>query len=147
MITRLAIAPVWSTDQDRSLKFYTEKLGFEKVSDLTMGEGGMRWVTVCVPGKPETQLTLMDVHSGGGLDPDSAEALTALVDKGVLGAMVLGTDDCRATYEELRKRGVEFVQEPVERPYGTEAILRDDSGNWFSLTEAHVDLDTEQDWA
>lgn len=133
MIKGIAITTVWTTDQERDLAFFTERLGFEVRMDASMGEGA-RWVTVGVPGQPEMEYALMPTD-GPGLDPESSEALTALVTKGVLGAGVLRTDDCRADFERLRGRGVDFVQEPQERPYGVEAILRDPSGNWYSLTE------------
>src|SRR3989442_9737201 len=69
------------------------------------------------------------------VDDEAAKSITALVARGQLGAGAMETDDCRRTYEELRKKGVTFLQEPAERPYGIEAVFRDDSGNWFSLTE------------
>jgi predicted enzyme related to lactoylglutathione lyase len=75
---------------------------------------------------------------GMGHDPDTAEQIRSLVAKGALGAGVMGTDDCRKAYEELSARGVVFTQEPARRPYGIEAMFRDDSGNWFSLTEYGV---------
>ncbi|GGW52636.1 hypothetical protein GCM10010381_42680 [Streptomyces xantholiticus] len=81
------------------------------------------------------------------MDPESAEAMRTLVSKGVLGAGVLATDDIHGDYEKLKARGVEFLQEPQERPYGTEAIFRDDSGNWFSFTQPRGDLDLDKDWA
>jgi len=144
MIKGLAITTVWSTDQERDLRFFTEKLGFELRDDMTMGE--MRWITVGAKDQPDVELTLMRTD-GPGVDPESAEALTKLVSKGVLGAGVMRTDDCRATYEELRSRGVEFLQEPQERPYGIEAIFRDESGNWYSLTEPREGgLDMSKDW-
>ncbi|WP_407560237.1 VOC family protein [Streptomyces sp. 184] len=146
MITNLAITTVWTTDQERSRDFFRDKLGFEIRDDIEMGEG-MRWITVGVPGQPDVMLALMRT-TGPGLDPESAEALTTLVSKGVLGAGAFQTDDCRATYETLRKRGVDFVQEPQERPYGTEAIFRDDSGNWYSLTQRREGgLDHSKPWA
>jgi predicted enzyme related to lactoylglutathione lyase len=58
-----------------------------------------------------------------------------LLEAGVLGGGVLATDDCRRDYEELKAKGVVFVREPKEMPYGIEALMRDDSGNFFSLTE------------
>ncbi|WBB64179.1 VOC family protein [Streptomyces sp. WMMC500] len=145
MITNLAITTVWTTDQERSRDFFTDKLGFEIRDDIEMGEG-MRWITVGVPGQPDVMLALMRT-TGPGLDPESAEALTTLVSKGVLGAGAFHTDDCRATYEKLRDRGVDFIQEPQERPYGTEAIFRDDSGNWYSLTQRQEGgLDHSKPW-
>jgi Glyoxalase/Bleomycin resistance protein/Dioxygenase superfamily len=69
------------------------------------------------------------------MDEQSAEHVRALVAKGVLGAAAFETSDCRATYAELSGRGVSFLTEPTKRPWGTEATLRDNSGNWFSVTE------------
>ncbi|MGP3952052.1 VOC family protein [Streptomyces sp. 7N604] len=146
MIKGIAITTVWVLDQDRAKEFYTEKLGFEVRTDMTMGEGGMRWLTVGAKDQPDVEITLM-VPGPPGLDPESAEAMKTLISKGVLGAGVLATDDIHADYEALKARGVEFLQGPQERPYGTEAIFRDDSGNWFSFTQRREQLDLDQDWA
>ncbi|MGN9790783.1 VOC family protein [Streptomyces sp. OZ13] len=148
MIKGLAISTVWVLDQDRAKEFYTQKLGLEVRTDMTMGEGGMRWLTVGAKDQPDVELTLM-VPTASSMDPESAEAMTTLVSKGVLGAGVLATDDIHGDYERLKARGVEFLQEPQERPYGTEAIFRDDSGNWFSFTQRRQggDLDPGKDWA
>lgn len=81
------------------------------------------------------------------LDPESAAALKKLVAKGVLGAGVFATDDIHADYEAMKARGVEFLQKPQERPYGTEAIFRDDSGNWFSFTQRRAQLDLSKNWS
>ncbi|MEU1311851.1 VOC family protein [Streptomyces cinnamoneus] len=146
MIKGIAIATVWVLDQDRAKDFYTDKLGLEIRTDMTVGgDKGMRWLTVGAKDQPDVELTLM-APGPPGLDPESAEAVKKLVAKGVLGAGVLSTDDVRRDYEALKAKGVEFLQEPQERPYGTEAILRDDSGNWFSLTQQRERLDLGQDW-
>ncbi|MGK5630603.1 VOC family protein [Streptomyces sp. URMC 123] len=147
MIKGLAITTVWVLDQDRAREFYTEKLGLEVRTDITMGgEGGMRWLTVGAKDQPDVELTLM-VPGPPGLDPESAEAMKKLISKGVLGAGALATDDIHADCKALKARGVEFLQEPQERPYGIEAIFRDDSGNWFSFTQRREgDLDMSQDW-
>ena len=147
MIKGLSIATVWVLDQERAKAFYTEKLGLRVHTDMTMGEGGMRWLTVCAADQPALELTLM-VPGPPAMDPDSAESLKKLIGKGVLGAGVLTTDDIHAEYARLKASGVEFLQEPQDRPYGTEAIFRDDSGNWFSLTQRREgELDLEKDWA
>lgn len=146
MIKSLALTTVWSTDQDRDKKFFVETLGFTERMDMEMGD--MRWVTVSPSDQPDVQLTLMR-PDGSGLDPDSAKALLALVTKGVLGAGAFNTDDCHATYADLKAKGVEFLQEPQERPYGVEAIFRDPSGNWYSLTQPREnpeDLDMSKPW-
>lgn len=145
MITGLTISTVWVLDQDSALRFYTEKLGFELRFDVPMGPGA-RWVTVGAKGQPDHSLTLM-LPDGPAVDPESAQQLKALVAKGVLGAGVMSTDDCEATYRELSARGVQFVQPPTKRPYGIEALFRDDSGNWFSLTQQGTDFDENAPWS
>lgn len=147
MIKGLAISTVWVLDQDQAKEFYTEKLGLEVRSDITMGEGGPRWLTVGAKDQPDVQLTLM-VPGANDMDHESAEAMRKLISKGMLGAGVLSTDDVWGDYERLKARGVEFLQEPQERPYGTEALFRDDSGNWFSFTQTREGgLDLDKDWA
>ncbi|MFH9088621.1 VOC family protein [Streptomyces sp. NPDC017673] len=141
MIKGLAISTVWTTDQQRTKAFFTEKLGFEVRSDLALGH--MHWITVGAKDQPGLELALMSLD---GLDPESAEAMKKLVAKGVLGAGAFQTDDCRGDYAAFKARGVEFIQEPKERPYGIEAIFRDDSGNWYSLTERSEELDFSKDF-
>jgi catechol 2,3-dioxygenase-like lactoylglutathione lyase family enzyme len=132
MISRLSHTTVWVLDQDEALDFYTTRLGFEVRVDQQLDT--FRWLTVGLPDQPELEIVL--AHPGPPmLDPESAEHMKAMVAKGALGAGVLATDDCRATYEELSARGVKFLQEPSERSYGIEATFRDNSGNWFSLTQ------------
>lgn len=139
MITGLSHVGIYVLDQDSARAFYTEKLGFEVRDDVEMGEGfegagaGFRWLTVSAPGRPELKFILAAPEMGH--DEATAKQIRELVAKGVFGAGVLETDDCRTTFEELSAKGVEFVAEPAERPYGIEALFRDDSGNWFSLTE------------
>ena len=132
MIDRVSHATVFVLDQDSAKAFYTEKLGFEVRQDVSMD--GFRWLTVGPRTQPDLELILAPL-APPMFDPDIAEQMRSLVSKGVLGPGVLHTPDCRAAYRELSAKGVTFVQEPAERPYGIEAILRDDSGNWFSLTE------------
>jgi catechol 2,3-dioxygenase-like lactoylglutathione lyase family enzyme len=132
MITNVSLATIWVTDQDDAKRFYIDTLGFVEGSDITMGDG-YRWVTVCHPDHPELQLTLM--KPGPPLDDESAGAIRRMMEKGALHAVGVSTDDCRATFEELKAKGVEFVQEPAERPYGVEAMFRDSSGNWLVLVE------------
>ncbi|MFD9225687.1 VOC family protein [Streptomyces sp. NPDC060064] len=147
MIKGLAISTVWVLDQDRAKEFYTEKLGLEVRTDMTLGDGGMRWLTVGAKDQPDVQLTLM-VPGAPAMDPEAAEAMKTLISKGVMGAGVLATDDVHGDYEKLKARGVEFLQPPRERPYGTEAILRDDSGNWYSFTQQREGgLDLDKDWS
>jgi catechol 2,3-dioxygenase-like lactoylglutathione lyase family enzyme len=122
------------TDQEEARRFYTEKLGFEVRQDVTM-EGGYRWLTIGLGTQPDMAFIVMEPKAGGMLDEESATALRTLIDRGVLGIGVFETDDCRATYEELRRRGVEFIASPEDKFYGVEAVGKDNSGNWFSMTE------------
>jgi catechol 2,3-dioxygenase-like lactoylglutathione lyase family enzyme len=131
MITDLSHTTIWVLDQDEAREFYTTKLGFEVVMDERMD--GFRWLTVSPPGS-DHQLILLK-PGPPMMDAETAEQVHGLIAKGVLGPGVLRTDDCPATYQELRERGVTFLSEPVERFYGVEATLRDNSGNWFSMTQ------------
>jgi catechol 2,3-dioxygenase-like lactoylglutathione lyase family enzyme len=145
MITKLGIVTVWVLDQDSARDFFVDKLGFELRDDITVGDGGMRWLTVGPKGQPDVRLTLMEPGPPAH-DPESGEQLKALIGKGVMSAGAFNTDDCRATYQELVARGVSFIQEPQDRPYGVEAIFRDDSGNWYSLTQPRDHLDETKPW-
>ena len=139
MISRISHVCIFVLDQDRAKQFYTQKLGLVVRSDVTMGaefEGagqGFRWLTVGPPDQPDVEIILADC--GMGHDPQTTEQLRELVAKGALAPGVMATAGCRKTYEELSARGVVFLQEPTERPYGVEAVFRDDSGNSFSLTQ------------
>jgi predicted enzyme related to lactoylglutathione lyase len=135
MITAMTYTSLWVLDYESARRFYTEKLDFEVSDDVTM-DNGYRWLTVAPKGQRYPALVL-NLARPPMLDEESAAMIRTLMAKGALGAGVMGTDDCRATYAELSARGVEFLQEPAERPYGVEALFRDDSGNWFSLTQRH----------
>ncbi len=132
MITNISLVTLYVTDQDDAKKFYCEVMGFVEGTDITMGEG-FRWVTVKHPEQPELEVTLM--VPGPPLDEDMAGAVRRALANGTMGGFGLTTDDCRAEYERLTKLGVAFVQEPQERPYGVEAVMRDNSGNWLVLVE------------
>src|SRR5256885_4757338 len=128
MIT-IANAQLWVHDQDEALAFYTEKLGMEVRSDVTVPElGNFRWLTVSPPSQPDVAIVLMAIPGPPVMDAETAEQVRTLMAKGFAGTVFLTTDDCRASYEELKGRGVEFVEEPEERPYGIDAGLRDPSG-------------------
>jgi len=136
MINGVSIVSVWVLDQDSAKEFYTKKLGFDLTTDIQL-DSGMRWLTVRSPGGSGQEFLLAD-PARSMLDADTAAQVRALVAKGALSPGVMATTDCRADYETLVERGVEFLQPPTDRPYGTEAILRDDSGNWFSFTQRRV---------
>lgn len=134
MIGKLSHATIYVLDQEQALDFYTNKLGFELRTDMTMG-GGFRWLTVGPRSQPELELVLFAVKPAGIFDEATAGHLRAILEKGVLGIGVFDTADCHATYAELKAKGVEFVSPPQEQPYGVEATFRDNSGNVFSLTQ------------
>jgi catechol 2,3-dioxygenase-like lactoylglutathione lyase family enzyme len=132
MITNVSLVTVWVTDLDEALAFYTGVLGFEARDDVTLGED-FRWLTIGHPSQPELHLHLTTPSSP--LSEDLIAAMTRAQAEGGLPGVGLDVDDCRATYRELSAKGVEFIQEPQERPYGVEALLRDNSGNWIVLVE------------
>ena len=121
-------------DQDKAYDFYVNKLGFKVNTHATM-DNGFRWLTVTPPEQPELEIVLFPATGDGSFDEEVRAALKLLLDKGVMGAGVLQTNNCRATYEELKAKGVEFKSEPKEQFYGVEAIVTDGCGNWFSMTE------------
>jgi catechol 2,3-dioxygenase-like lactoylglutathione lyase family enzyme len=132
MITNVSLVNMYCLDQDKARDFYVNVLGFEVRTDVSVGEG-FRWVTVGHPSQPELEITLMT--PGPPLDEDAADFIRRQLHKGQLGGLGLRVDDCRKTHTELVAKGAEIVQEPEERPYGVEAIVRDVSGNWIVLVE------------
>jgi catechol 2,3-dioxygenase-like lactoylglutathione lyase family enzyme len=134
MIRKLSHATIYVLDQDASLKFYRDVLGFEVRTDATM-DNGFRWLTVGPKTQPDMELILMALNPGPMLDEKTCDQLRDMVKRGVFGIGVFETDDCRATYEELKGRGAEFMGPPEDRFYGTEAIGKDNNGNWFSMTQ------------
>jgi len=133
MVTRLSHAPIFVRDQDSAYDFYVNKLGFEVRTDAKMGED-FRWLTVGPKTQPDFEIILMPIRSPMSA-PEGGDLIEKLQDLGVLGAGVFQVDDCRATYEDLKAKGVHFKGEPEEQFYGIEAIMMDDSGNWFSMTQ------------
>ncbi len=132
---RIANAQLWVHDQDAALAFYTEKLGMEVRADVTLPEMNFRWLTVGPAGQPDVSIVLMAIPGPPVMDPETAEQVENLMAKGFAGTIFLATDDCHASYEELKGRGVEFVDRPEERPYGIDSSFRDPSGNHIRLTQ------------
>lgn len=133
---RIANAQLWVHDQDEALAFYTEKLGMEVRADVTLPEmGDFRWLTVGPPNQPDVAIVLMAIPGPPMIDPATGEQLRDLMGKGLAGTVFLTTEDCRARYEELSARGVEFTEPPEERPYGIDSGFRDPSGNALRLTQ------------
>ena len=135
MIT-VSSAQLWVHDQEEALAFYTQKLGFEVRADVTLPEmGDFRWLTVGPAGQPDIAIVLMAIPGPPVMDEATAGQVRDLMGKGFAGTVFLTTDDVHASYEELKGRGVEFTEEPEERPYGIDSGFRDPSGNSFRLTE------------
>ena len=135
MLKQLNYVQVWVHDQDEALAFYTEKLGLELREDVTVPEmGNFRWLSVGVPGQ-EVGITLMAVPGPPVFEQETRDQIMALMAKGASGGLFFNTDDCRASYEELKGRGVEFQQEPTDQPYGIDAGFRDPSGNHMRMVQ------------
>ena len=134
MIQRQSHSTVYVTDQEEALGFYRDTLGFEVNTDVTL-DSGFRWLTLSPKGQPDFELILAHVTSGQMFDAETAEEMKALVARGAFGIGVFESDDIHGDYERLSRQGVEFVSPPKEQFYGTEAIVKDNSGNWFSLTQ------------
>ena len=132
MITKLNHVSVFVLDQDGAHDFYVNKLGFKVHTDAKMGEGS-RWLTVCPPEQPDLEIVLMPIEEGMMFKKETAEQMRNMVKSGTFGFGVFECHDLRATYEELKAKGVEFTKEPTQEFYGLEALFKDDSGNWFSL--------------
>ena len=139
MSYQLAHYQVLVTDQDEALDFYTGKLGMEVRADVTMPEmGGFRWLVVGPADQPTIGIVLMAIPGEPVIDRESADQVRTLLAKGIGSTIFLTTDDCRATYEDLSARGVEFYTKPEDQPYGVDAGFRDPFGNQFRLTQVHA---------
>jgi catechol 2,3-dioxygenase-like lactoylglutathione lyase family enzyme len=143
MITKFSHTTLFVTDQEKALDFYVKKLGFRINTDAVLSNG-YRWLTVSSPEQPEIEIILMEVlHDSmiqsndvpDGLDEESRNAFRVLLQKGILGAGVMHTNNCYATYEELKRKGVQFRNPPKEQCYGIETVMFDGCGNWFSILQ------------
>src|SRR5438874_2629287 len=135
MLKQLTNVQVWVNDQDEALAFYTEKLGMEVREDVTVPEmGNFRWLAVGIPGQ-DVAITLMAIPGPPVFDEETRDKIRSLLASGASGGLFFATDDCQTSYEQLRKRGVEFTQEPTEQPYGIDAGFRDPSGNHFRMAQ------------
>ena len=137
---KIIIVALRVRDQDSALKFYTETLGFTVTEDMDLG--GMRWLTVTPPAQPELNV-LLEKPGPPFVDAESARQMDELVAKGYGGTLFLEVEDVRKTFDELVDKGVEIIQEPMERFYGIDAAFRDDSGNHIRMTQR---VDTGIPW-
>jgi catechol 2,3-dioxygenase-like lactoylglutathione lyase family enzyme len=129
----IEVVGLYVRDQDESLTFYVDKLGFRIHTDVK--NGNFRWLTVQRPEQPSFQLGLFSTDSPMH-DAATAQTLKEILAKGAMPPLVLTVNDCRATYDQMRKRGVEFMQEPIERFGTVDAGFRDPSGNGWKMTQA-----------
>jgi predicted enzyme related to lactoylglutathione lyase len=135
---RIAVAQLWVHDQDEALDFYTKKVGLEVQTDVTLPElGNFRWLVVGPAGQPDVGIVLMAIPGPPVMDEQTADEVRHLMAKGFAGTVFLATEDCQASYEELKGRGVEFTEPPEERPYGIDSGFRDPSGNGIRLTQVN----------
>ena len=138
MLKQLTYVQVWVHDQDEALAFYTDKVGMEVRSDATLPEiPGFRWLTIAPRGQEDVAITLMAIPGAPVMDEQTGNEVRNLVSKGFAGTVFLTTDDVRRDYEEMKARGVEFTEEPEERPYGIDCGFRDPSGNSLRLTQVN----------
>jgi predicted enzyme related to lactoylglutathione lyase len=138
---KLSTAQLWVNDQDEALEFYTKKIGWDVRTDATLPElGGFRWLTVGPPAQPDIAVVLMAIPGPPVMEAETAAQVRTLMSKGYAGTVFLTTEDIRSDYEELRSRGVEFTEEPEERPYGIDCGFRDPSGNSIRLTQIREDV-------
>jgi uncharacterized glyoxalase superfamily protein PhnB len=141
---KLSHAQLWVHDQDEALAFYTDKVGMEVRSDVTLPEmGNFRWLAVGPPAQEDVSIVLMAIPGPPVMDAETAEEVRNLMSKGFAGTIFLTTDDVHASYEELRGRGVEFTETPEERPYGIDSGFRDPSGNAIRLTQVRELANTQ----
>jgi catechol 2,3-dioxygenase-like lactoylglutathione lyase family enzyme len=136
MITKITHTCVYVLNQESAYDFYVNKLGFKVHTDAPMGPN-MRWLTVCPPEQPDIEITLFPVMEGNMFSKETVQTMIELVKKGTFGAAVFTCNDLFATYEELKAKGVVFKKPPTKEFYGFEALFTDDSGNWFSLSQAN----------
>jgi predicted enzyme related to lactoylglutathione lyase len=133
---KISTAQLWVHDQDEALEFYTRKVGWEVRSDVTVPElGNFRWLTVGPAGQPDFAVALMAIPGQPVMDDQTAGQVRELMGKGFAGTIFLTTEDVHADFRELKGRGVEFVDEPTEQPYGIDSSFRDPSGNNLRLTQ------------
>ena len=136
---RVANAQLWVHDQEEALDFWTNKVGFEVRSDISMPElGDFRWLAVGAPGQEDFAIALLAIPGAPVMDDNTKKQVEDLMAKGFAGSVFLNTDDVQAAYEELRGRGVEFTEAPSERPYGIDSEFRDPSGNTIRLGKPTV---------
>ena len=133
MIRKLSHSTLFVLDQQKAYDVYVHKFGFRVNTDFKMDDG-TRWLTLNPPGQPDLEIILAEAKSPM-VDADLIPHLKALLERNAMGGGVWETDDCQATFNDLKAKGVTFTKEPTKEFYGTEALFHDGCGNWFSLTQ------------
>lgn len=128
----IGVLGLYVHDQDEALDFYVHKLGFNVHADHR--NGNYRWLTIKHPNQQSLELGLF-LPQEPVLDAATAQTMREMVAKGAMPPLVLIVEDCRAAYETLRAKGVEFTQEPIARFGGVDANFRDPSGNAWKMIE------------
>jgi predicted enzyme related to lactoylglutathione lyase len=134
MDIRLSQCFIAVDDHDKALAFYRDVLGLEVRNDV--GFEGMRWVTVGPPSQPDVNIVLEPPLADPGASPADRQAMAELLAKGHLRGVIFHTDDCDATFEQIRAGGGEVLQEPIDMPYGVrDCAFRDPSGNMLRFAQ------------
>ncbi|MEU9145465.1 VOC family protein [Streptomyces sp. NPDC048349] len=121
-------------DHDKALAFYRDALGLEVRGDV--GYEGMRWVTVGSPAQPDVAIVLEPPLADPNASAADRTAMAALLAKGLLRGVIFSTDDCDATFEQVRAAGGEVLQEPIDQHYGVrDCAFRDPSGNMVRFAQ------------
>ena len=133
MLNALTITQIYVPDQDQALDFYVGKLGFQVTNDMDFGP--MRWLTVALPDQPDRAL-LLEKPGPPSMSEETAAQVRNLIAKGAAGGhLFFRTDDAHKTHAELKAKGVEITEEPVDQPYGIDFGLRDPFGNHLRIAQ------------
>ena len=133
MLTSIGISQIYVLDQDQALAFYVGKLGLEVHTDADLGF--MRWLTINVPGSPDREI-LLERPGPPSMSEETAAQVRDLISKGAAGGhLFFRCDDAHKTHAELKAKGVEITEEPVEQPYGIDFGLRDPFGNHLRIAQ------------
>jgi catechol 2,3-dioxygenase-like lactoylglutathione lyase family enzyme len=123
---RIYITAVFVDDQDKALTFYTDLLGFQKKTEIPLGEA--RWLTVVSPADPDGTELLLEPAGHPAVGPFKR----ALVEDGIPFTS-FAVDDVSAEYDRLRALGVRFTQEPTQMGPVTMAVFDDTCGNLIQI--------------
>ena len=133
MLNNIGITQIYVLDQDQALDFYVGKLGFEVTNDMEFGP--MRWLTIALPSQPD-QAVLLEKPGPPSMSEETAAQVRDLISKGAAGGhLFFRCDDAYKTHAELKAKGVEITEEPVDQPYGIDFGLRDPFGNHLRIAQ------------